>query len=120
MDRKIGYYPGNLFSNENPPGLAEKADNLKFYGEVLDSFHDPSATKTDMGSGGFPHQRFGRAAYMENLFWTFYYGPVGWIVAPYRPNSVWATDSSKYDVEGHFDNTTTWNSHFWWGGPGQG
>jgi Neprosin len=114
----IGYYPGELFDTT---GLREKADSIAWYGEVTD-FNDGITTPTDMGSGAFAHEGWGRAAYMRNLQFRDLatvlaagYNPAGGAYAsgeegwwntfrqPYNPNTRHdITDADCYSIGTHF------------------
>jgi hypothetical protein len=121
-----GYYPhcigggtadpcqsGTLFS---AGGIRDQADRLDWYGEVFDKTA-PSPTSTDMGSGRFAAEGWGKAAYFRNL--TFYWAPntYWW----WDSGSASATDSGCYSVSGPFFSQSDPNYHNWWlyGGPGK-
>lgn len=86
-----GYYPyckggdarpcdeGTLFSNS---GIRDEADRLDWYGEVFDR-SAPDATSTNMGSGQYASEGFGRAAYFRNL--TYYWEPGLLVVERWQP-----------------------------------
>ncbi|KAH0541608.1 hypothetical protein FGG08_003956 [Glutinoglossum americanum] len=90
-DAWIGYYPLSLFT-ATPPAvtqgpdtgktwdpldpsntLADHATLLQVYGEVYDADYDRgksdpgTPTSTDMGSGKFPVEGFGKAAFIRNI-----------------------------------------------------
>lgn len=111
-DRWIGYYPARLFSSS---GLRSQASKIAFYGEVIDSTHS-GMTETDMGSGHWPYEGWRKCAYMRALR---YQSSTGGSMSRYDPGTVWKNDRECYDIEGHFDNTGSWGSYFWWGGSGK-
>jgi len=108
--RWLGYYPGSLFSTA---GLRERAEKVSWYGEIVDHAGD-GTTRTDMGNGHWPSEGWQRCAYMSNLRYRSADG-----MRRYDPQSAWATHPDCYDIEGHFDNTGSWGSYFWWGGSGR-
>ena len=108
----VGYYPASLFASN---GLRYKADKISWYGEIVD-VDDSIKTYTDMGSGRHASQRWQKAAYMRNI-WV-YYASNGYRYQ-YNPGSIWATDSGCYSIEKHFQSGGSWESYFWWGGPGK-
>jgi hypothetical protein len=109
----IGYYPASLF---NTSGLRSQADKVAWYGEIVDSGSHAGTTATDMGNGHWPYEGWQRCAYMANLT---YQSTTGGSLSRYAPTSVYGSHPSCYDIEGHFDNTGSWASYFWWGGSGR-
>jgi len=109
----IGYYPANLFSTT---GLRDQAEKVAWYGEIVDSGDHAGTTATDMGNGHWPYEGWQRCAYMSNLK---YQSGIDGRMSRYAPTSVYATDPQCYDIEGHFDNTGSWEAYFWWGGSGR-
>jgi hypothetical protein len=97
-------------------GIRDQADRLDWYAEVYDSTAK-QPTSTDMGSGAFAADGWGKAAYFRNL--TYFW----------QPNTYWwwdsgnlsETDSGCYSVEGPFYSQSDPNYHNWWyvGGPGK-
>jgi hypothetical protein len=112
--RWIGYYPASLF---NISGLRSQADKVAFYGEIVDSSDHVGLTHTDMGSGYWPEYRWPWAAYMRSLQ---YQSGSGGSMSQYNADTVFASDSDLYDLEGHMNSGSTWGSYFWLGGPGSG
>jgi Neprosin len=108
----IGYYPASLFSTS---GLRSRASKVAFYGEIVDSADHASSSRTDMGSGYWPEYGWTWAAYMRNLR---YQSGTGGSMSKYAPQNTWVTDANEYDMIGEFDNTGSWKSYFWLGGPG--
>lgn len=108
----IGYYPASLYA---PDGLRDQSDGVDWWGEVAQAAGRTESTATSMGSGNFPGDGWQWTAYMENLS---YQSDTGGGMT--RVNAgTWASDPGCYGVEGHFDNQGSWNSYFWWGGPGR-
>ena len=111
--RWIGYYPASLF---NAAGLRNKADKVAFYGEIVDSGRDSGSSWTDMGSGHWPDRGWAWSAYMSNLR---YQSSSGGSMSRYS-GSTWESNPDEYGIESHFDDTGSWKSHCWVGGPGGG
>jgi hypothetical protein len=111
-DRWIGYYPASLFSSS---GLRNRASKVAFYGEIVDSSDHSSSSRTDMGSGYWPDYEWTWSAYMRNLR---YQSSTAGGMSKYAPDTTWASNTDEYDLIGHFDNTGSWKSYFWLGGPG--
>ncbi|HEX7314382.1 MAG TPA: neprosin family prolyl endopeptidase [Pyrinomonadaceae bacterium] len=111
--RWIGYYPSSLFSTS---GLRSQAEKVAFYGEVVDSAKDAGSSWTDMGSGYWPENHWTWSAYMSNLR---YQSGTGGSMSSYS-GSTWESNPDEYGIESHFDDTGSWGSHCWLGGPGGG
>ena len=60
----VGYWPKDLFSET---GLGFAAATLAWGGEVLNSGEFPGQTYTEMGSGHFPYEGYGKACYIRNM-----------------------------------------------------
>lgn len=122
-----GYYPrckfgspvadcrgaGFLFSTA---GIRNEASRIDWYGEVYDS-SAPLPTATEMGSGRFASEGFGRAAYMRALRYTWAPGTSWWWDGSTVPS---ATDAGCYSVNGPYFQTdsSVWYNYFYFGGPG--
>jgi hypothetical protein len=109
----IGYYPASLF---NDAGLRNQAEKNSWYGEIVDSGAHTGTTATDMGNGHWPYEGWQHCAYMSNL--AHQSGTDGGM-SRYSPSSVYGSHPGCYTIEGHFDNTGSWGSYFWWGGSGR-
>ncbi|MFD3663616.1 neprosin family prolyl endopeptidase [Streptomyces sp. NPDC058659] len=108
----MGGYPTSLF---NATGLRDQAASIDWGGEIVDDVaNHPEATYTWMGSGRFPSEGWGRAAYMRNL--TYQSDAAGTMkpVVGYP----YVTNPNAYQISTDFTGTSTWGSHFYWGGPG--
>jgi Neprosin len=108
----IGYYPASLYSIS---GLRSQADMVAWGGEVVDSDDHAGTTATDMGNGHWPYEGWQKCAYMTNLL---YQSATSGTMARYDATT-WASHPKCYGVEGHFNNTGSWGSYFWWGGSGK-
>ncbi|XP_074572415.1 protein neprosin-like [Curcuma longa] len=104
----VGYWPAFLFSH-----LSEHASMVQFGGEVVNTQPMGEHTSTQMGSGQFAGEGFGRASYFRNL------QVVDWdnsLVPP--PNlRVLADHPSCYDIQGGIN--ALWGNYFYYGGPGR-
>ncbi|KAM3747438.1 hypothetical protein ACB098_05G034800 [Castanea mollissima] len=61
-DQLIGYWPQSIFTY-----LASSATTLDWGGEIYNSKPGGSHTKTQMGSGHFPDEGYGKASYFRNI-----------------------------------------------------
>jgi hypothetical protein len=113
----VGYYPASLFGNFRVGGLEQGADRVTWYGEVVDLPDDGMPTNTDMGSGRFPDQGFRYSAYMRNLLIRRQNGTL----TRFDPDNMGTTgaDVGCYELDTHFSSTGSWQSYFYWGGPGR-
>jgi hypothetical protein len=111
--RWIGYYPASLFKSS---GLRTRAEKVAFYGEIVDSGRDSISTWTDMGSGYWPSYGWKYSAYMSNLR---YQSSTGGSMSKYA-GTPWESDPGEYGIDAHFNNTGSWKSYCWVGGPGSG
>lgn len=108
----IGYYPASLFSAS---GLRNQADEVHWYGEIVDSAADPATTRTDMGNGHWPYEGWQKCAFMNHLK---YQSSAGGSMSRYV-GSEWESHPNCYAIDGHFNNTGSWESYMWWGGSGR-
>uniref|UniRef100_A0ACD5ZIZ5 Uncharacterized protein n=1 Tax=Avena sativa TaxID=4498 RepID=A0ACD5ZIZ5_AVESA len=104
----VGYWPSFLFSH-----LASHASMVQFGGEVVDTRADGAHTATQMGSGHFPGEGFGRSSYFRNL------EVVDWdnSLIPLTTFHVTADHPSCYDIQGGVN--AVWGNYFYYGGPGR-
>ena len=108
----IGYYPASLY---NTAGLRNQADQVSWFGEIVDSSSHSGTTATDMGNGHWPYEGWQHCAYMNNLL---YQSGSNGSMQRYA-GSAWASHPKCYGVEEHFNNAGSWGSYFWWGGSGR-
>ncbi|KAJ8755843.1 hypothetical protein K2173_024388 [Erythroxylum novogranatense] len=59
---EIGYWPRNLFTS-----LADSANVINIGGQVINNQYKGHHTTTQMGSGHFPNEGFGKAAYIGHI-----------------------------------------------------
>lgn len=114
----IGYYPANMFVTKgNAAGstLADHATDVAWYGEIYQS--EGPMTTTDMGSGHFANEGYGKAAFIRQIQITdtngndsAYDGSQGLVVS----------DPQRYSIDPHFNSGSDWGSYFFLGGPGAG
>ncbi|XP_006347441.1 uncharacterized protein [Solanum tuberosum] len=106
----VGYWPSFLFSH-----LQEHASMIQFGGEIVNSrssmqgFH----TSTQMGSGHFANEGFGKASYFRNL------QVVDWDnnLVPLSNLHLLADHPNCYDIKAGKNNV--WGDYFYYGGPGR-
>ncbi|KAI3709806.1 hypothetical protein L2E82_39572 [Cichorium intybus] len=104
----LGYWPASLFSH-----LANSATRIQWGGEVINLASGGRHTTTQMGSGHFPGEGFGKASYIRNV--QIIDGSntlrVPTYVHPFSPKP------NCYDVQtGQND---AWGSYILYGGPGR-
>ncbi|XP_010940141.2 protein neprosin [Elaeis guineensis] len=104
----VGYWPSFLFSH-----LARHANMVQFGGEIVNSQPSGFHTSTQMGSGHFAGEGFGRAAYFRNL------QLVDWdnSLIPLPNLRLLADHPNCYDIRGGIN--TVWGNYFYYGGPGR-
>ncbi|KAL5230833.1 hypothetical protein ABZP36_029609 [Zizania latifolia] len=104
----VGYWPSFLFSR-----LGASADTAQFGGEVVNTRPSGSHTPTQMGSGRFPGEGYGRAAYFRNV------QVVDWDnnLIPAAGLRLLADHPSCYDIAG--GQGGDWGNYFYYGGPGR-
>ncbi|CAN1286395.1 hypothetical protein LINPERPRIM_LOCUS19284 [Linum perenne] len=101
---EVGYWPAELFKNLNTT-----ARLIEWGGSVINT----EEAASEMGSGHFPSEGFGKAAFFSNLLFLnadrFYVDANG--------IKVQATKPGCYDIVLN-DNTVNWGVNFYYGGPG--
>ncbi|PKA61711.1 hypothetical protein AXF42_Ash008541 [Apostasia shenzhenica] len=104
----VGYWPSLLFSH-----LADHASMLQFGGEVVNTEPSGFHTSTEMGSGHFAGEGFGRASYFRNL------QLVDWdnSLVPVAGLRLLADRPGCYDIQGGVNGV--WGNYFYYGGPGR-
>lgn len=99
----IGYYPTSLFKGGQ---LSRFAQEIDYGGETVGTTSWPA-----MGSGHFPAEGFGKAAYQRNIF---YYPTTGGGVN----SSLTASQSSPNCYKISVLSGGSWSPYFYFGGPG--
>lgn len=115
-DRWVGYYPASLFNAGTTSGttsLATGSDTIFYYGEIYQS--EGALTTTDMGSGEFGTQGYGKSAYIHNMVYYDTAGATQDYTATFGDS-----DSSRYNHANVVSSGTTWGSYVYLGGPGAG
>nr|ARA95696.1 neprosin 2 [Nepenthes ampullaria] len=107
-DYILGYWPSLLFSY-----LADGASMIEWGGEVVNSEPGGDHTSTQMGSGHFPEEGFGRASYFRNIQVV---DGSNILKAP-RDVGTFTEQSNCYAVQ--TGNNGDWGFHFYYGGPGR-
>ncbi|XP_043723103.1 uncharacterized protein LOC122670330 [Telopea speciosissima] len=104
----VGYWPSFLFSH-----LRDHASMVQFGGEIVNSRPSGFHTATQMGSGHFAEEGFGKASYFRNL------QVVDWDnnLIPLSNLRVLADHPNCYDIQGGINNV--WGNYFYYGGPGK-
>ncbi|KAK3020158.1 hypothetical protein RJ639_003056 [Escallonia herrerae] len=104
----LGYWPASLFSY-----LTDSASMIEWGGEVVNSEADGQHTTTQMGSGHFPDEGFGKASYFRNI--QIVDGSNNLKVP--KDIATFTEQSNCYDVQtGKNDD---WGNYFYYGGPGR-
>ena len=106
----VGYYPRDLFDNN---GLRPRGALIDFGGEIIDRQPGGQHTRTDMGSGHFPGDWFGYAAYQRQIRGISTSNV--WIIRLTLNAS--RTDANCYDISVH-SSSGSWERYFYFGGPG--
>lgn len=109
-DTWVGYYPRSKFDSN---GLRDKAGEVDFGGEIINKPSGSSHTRTDMGSGHFPGDGFGYAAYQRQI--RYITTANVWGTHPSLTES--RSDKDCYDIK-TFDSSGDWERYFYFGGPG--
>lgn len=109
-DTWVGYYPSSLFDNN---GLRPRGSRASFFGEIIDRQPGGRHTRTDMGSGHFPGDGFGYAAYQRKV--RMITTSNVWNIRPTL--SVSRSDANCYDISLH-SSSGSWERYFYFGGPG--
>ncbi|KAL1808254.1 hypothetical protein DCAR_0727671 [Daucus carota subsp. sativus] len=104
----VGYWPSFLFTH-----LRDHAGMIQYGGEVVNSRTSGFHTPTQMGSGYFAGEGFGKASYFRNL------QVVDWDnnLVPSSNLRVLADNPNCYDIQG--GTNTAWGTYFYYGGPGR-
>lgn len=107
-DYVLGYWPSFLFSY-----LADSASMIEWGGEVVNSEPDGQHTSTQMGSGHYPEEGFGKASYFRNIQVV---DSSNNLKAP-KGLGTFTEQSNCYDVQ--TGSNEDWGHYFYFGGPGR-
>ncbi|CAI8615621.1 unnamed protein product [Vicia faba] len=103
----VGYWPAELFTH-----LADRATMVEWGGEVVNSRANGQHTSTQMGSGHFADDGFGKASYFRNL------EVVDTDNSLTSASNILTLAENKncYNIKSFYNNK--WGTHFYYGGPG--
>ncbi|CAL0310283.1 unnamed protein product [Lupinus luteus] len=104
----LGYWPGPLFSY-----LSESASMIEWGGEVVNSESDGQHTSTQMGSGHFPDEGFGKSSYFKNIQIV----DANNKLRPPKDLGTFTEQDSCYNVK--TGSANDWGNYFYYGGPGR-
>ncbi|KAE8720509.1 Detected protein of confused Function [Hibiscus syriacus] len=104
----VGYWPAFLFSH-----LRSHANIIQFGGEIVNTRSSGFHTSTQMDSGHFAEEGFGKVAYFRNL------QTVDWDnnLLPLTNPRLLADHSNCYDIRQ--GRNSVWGTYFYYGGPGR-
>ncbi|KAM7269514.1 hypothetical protein ACFE04_025011 [Oxalis oulophora] len=105
----VGYWPTELFTH-----LADRATMVEWGGEVVNSRANDGHTSTQMGSGKFADEGFGKASYFRNLEVV----DADNSLSSVEDISTLAENTKCYNIKSSYNNE--WGTHFYYGGPGSG
>lgn len=103
----VGYWPSELFTH-----LADHASMIEWGGEIVNTEEGGEHTSTQMGSGHFAEDGFGKASYFRNLEIVDSDNSLRGV------NSMLtlAEHTNCYNIQNRYN--IDWNNHFYYGGPG--
>ncbi|XP_010544493.1 PREDICTED: uncharacterized protein LOC104817116, partial [Tarenaya hassleriana] len=104
----VGYWPNSLFTS-----LKDSADRVDWGGEIVNAQYMHGHTSTGMGSGHFPEEGYGKAAYFRNL-------EIVDASNTFRPPPPLEVPTSRPGCYGVLvgDTGTAAGTYFYYGGPG--
>lgn len=102
----VGYWPSSIFSD-----LQGSATSVEWGGEVFSP--DAGQTSTQMGSGHFPTEGFGKASHIKNLLVV---DSSNTFRSPSGVNLI-AEQSNCYNVQS--GTSGDWGTYIYFGGPGK-
>ncbi|KAE8710340.1 translational activator GCN1-like [Hibiscus syriacus] len=103
----VGYWPAELFTH-----LADHATMVEWGGEVVNSRANGKHTSTEMGSGHFAEDGFGKASYFRNLEIV----DTDNSLTSVHDISTLAENTNCYNIKNSYNNE--WGTYFYYGGPG--
>lgn len=104
----VGYWPTELFTH-----LTNRATMVEWGGEVVNSRFNNEHTSTQMGSGHFAEEGFGKASYFRNLEVVDSDNSL----SSAHEISTLAENTNCYNIKSSYNND--WGTHFYYGGPGR-
>ncbi len=106
----VGYYPTSLFGSD---GIKYFAEYIAFGGEMMNKNPSGNHSGTEMGSGSFASQGYGKAAYQTGVqyvnssnVWTHLSTPTQVV-----------DNSNCYSLD-YTQGSSLWGTYFYYGGPG--
>ncbi|XP_022720016.1 uncharacterized protein LOC111277852 isoform X2 [Durio zibethinus] len=103
----VGYWPAELFTH-----LADHATMVEWGGEVVNSRANGKHTSTQMGSGHFAENGFGKSSYFRNLEVV----DADNSLSSVHDISTLAENTNCYNIKSSY--STEWGTYFYYGGPG--
>ncbi|GMY20352.1 hypothetical protein FCV25MIE_15591 [Fagus crenata] len=103
----VGYWPAELFKH-----LANHATMVEWGGEVVNTRANGEHTSTQMGSGHFVDDGFGKASYFRNLEIVGADNSLSSV----HDMSTLAENTNCYNIKSSYNNL--WGTYFYYGGPG--
>ena len=104
----VGYWPAELFTH-----LADRATMVEWGGEVVNMRADGEHTATQMGSGQFAEDGFGRASYFRNLEVVDSDNSLSSVESV----TTLAENTNCYNIKS--SSSGDWGTYFYYGGPGK-
>ncbi|XP_038721956.1 uncharacterized protein LOC120014107 [Tripterygium wilfordii] len=107
-DTLLGYWPASLL-----PNLKDGASRVHWGGEIVNLKVNGNHTTTDMGSGHFAEEDYGKASSFKNL------QVVDETDTLRTPNGIFtvASHESCYNIK-LYEGNPQWGTYFYYGGPG--
>ncbi|XWS58443.1 hypothetical protein CRYUN_Cryun08bG0034100 [Craigia yunnanensis] len=103
----VGYWPAELFTH-----LADHATMVEWGGEVVNSRANGKHTSTQMGSGHFAEDGFGKSSYFRNLEVVDADNSLSSVL----DISTLAENTNCYNIKSSYN--SEWGTYFYYGGPG--
>lgn len=103
----VGYWPAELFTH-----LADHATMVEWGGEVVNTRSSGEHTSTEMGSGHFAEDGFGKSSYFRNLEIV----DTDNSLSSVRDISSLAENTNCYNIKTSYN--SDWGTYFYYGGPG--
>ncbi|GFP82532.1 hypothetical protein PHJA_000396200, partial [Phtheirospermum japonicum] len=104
----VGYWPSLLFSL-----FKDHASAVQFGGEIANTGDQGSHTKTQMGSGHFPEEGYGKAAYIRNIQVLDSKNNLH-----SAPKLTGVFEKPNCYIAGTGSTSKTWGNYMFYGGPG--
>ncbi|XP_057427491.1 uncharacterized protein LOC130720806 isoform X2 [Lotus japonicus] len=104
----VGYWPAELFTH-----LADHATGVEWGGEVVNTRANDEHTSTQMGSGHFAEDGYGKASYFRNIEIV----DVTNTLRSVQNITTIAETSNCYNIQTSY--SKEWGTYFYYGGPGK-